>query len=85
MYKMNQTLWIEKTSTRGALALVLDYPGKAFLIKLMVLNQVFFPYLGERLWLTCFLHGLLTRQDDQLLTFGLLSGPGRPGAWIGRP
>ena len=64
MYEMKQTLWIEKTSTRGALALVLDDPGKAFLIKLIVFNQVFFSYLGERLWLTVFLHGLLTRQDD---------------------
>ena len=54
MYNLTQTLWIKKTSTRGALALVLDYPGKAFLIKLMVLNKVCFPYLGERLLVDCF-------------------------------
>ncbi len=85
MYRLGQTLWIEKTSTRGALALVLDYPGKAFLIKLMLLNQVFVPFLGRRLWLTVFLHGLLARQDDQKFTFRLPSGPGRPWGCSGRP
>ena len=55
--------------------------GQSFSDKTHGFESSFFPHLGERLWLTGFLHGLLTRQDDQLLTFGLLSGPG-PGSGV---
>ena len=58
---------------------------QSFADKTNCFESSIFPFFGGRLWLTVFLHGLLTRQDDQLLTFWLPSGPGRPWGWIGRP
>ena len=60
-------------------------PRQSFSDKTNAFESSCFPFLGRRLWLTVFLHGLLARQDDQKFTFRLPSGPGRPWGWIGRP